>query len=106
MGVEPRRRALPSGFLEAGAEPADAGRQLYAVSVRCATERRCAEHSRPGRLGSWERVDETLRPLQPGSFDPKELDSAVAKRTENVRIYEKRSAMKLPDDIKSSTSLR
>ncbi len=40
--------------------------------------------------------------LQPGNYDPQALNSAIARWEEKVRIYERRSGGKLPDDIKSS----
>ena len=40
--------------------------------------------------------------LQPGAFDPTALNSAIARWEGKVRIYERRSNAKLPDDIKSS----
>ena len=40
--------------------------------------------------------------LQPGSFDPKDLNSVIAKWEEKVRLHVRRSSSRLPGDIKSS----
>ena len=40
--------------------------------------------------------------IQPGSYDVRELNSAMNKWEEKVRLYEKRSGTKLPEDMKSA----
>ena len=42
------------------------------------------------------------QPLQPGVFDPHDLNGAIAKWEEKIRMYERRAQIKLPDDNRSS----
>ncbi len=57
---------------------------------------------RLGPQGAGRRRNIMSQLLQPGSFDPNVLKSAFPRWEEKVRIYERRSSVKLPDDIKSS----
>ena len=94
-----------SAFLEASAEPADAGRRRQTVerNHRAVARQRGA----PGEF----RLDDSTRQEQ--AYDAREvtasaatlvrpLNSVTAKWEEKVRIHEKRPAMQLPDDMKRS----
>lgn len=99
-------------ILGEGSDPADTGRQLYAVPASLDL----AQHvTRKDGWEAWRIISRRFDPqgagrrcnvmsqlLQPGSYEPKDLNSAIAKWEEKVRLYERRSQTKLPDDIKSS----
>jgi len=105
-------------IFEAGTDVNDAGRQLYAVLAQlCDGEaldlvqnvvnsdgweayRVLSRRFDPQGAGRRRNIMSQL--LQPGSYDPTALNSAIARWEERVRIYERRSGSKLPDDIKSS----
>jgi hypothetical protein len=105
-------------ILEPGVDVKDAGRQTYAVLAQlCDGEaldliqnvigsdgweayRVLSRRFDPQGAGRRRNIMSQL--LQPGSFDPQALNSAIARWEEKVRIYERRSGSKLPDDIKSS----
>jgi hypothetical protein len=110
--------ASPIDALLDGADHRDMGRQLYAVLAQlCEGEaldlvqnvinsdgweawRVLSRRFDPQGAGRRRNIMTQL--LQPGSFEPKDLNSAIARWEEKVRIYERRSATRLPDDIKSS----
>jgi hypothetical protein len=101
-----------------GADAKDAGRQLYAVLAQlCEGEaldlvqnvesangweawRVLAKRFDPQGAGRRRNVMSQL--IQPGSYDVRELNSAMNKWEEKVRLYEKRSGTKLPEDMKSA----
>ena len=105
-------------ILEPGVDVKDAGRQTYAVLAQlCDGEaldliqnvigsdgweayRVLSRRFDPQGAGRRRNIMSQL--LQPGSYDPQALNSAIARWEEKIRIYERRSGSKLPDDIKSS----
>jgi hypothetical protein len=105
-------------ILEQGTDVKHAGRQTYAVLAQlCDGEALDLIQNVLGSDGweayrflSWRfdpegagrRRNIMSQLLQPGSFDPMDLNSAIARWEEKVRIYERRSGAKLPDDIRSS----
>ena len=94
-----------------GAEPADAGRQLYAVLANLLDGEAVDLAQNAADSDGWEAWRVSTRRFDPQgagrrrnimsqllhsvSFDPEDLNSAITKGEEEVRMYEKRSAMLL-----------
>ena len=101
-----------SGLLEAGAEPADAGRQLYAVLAQLCDGEAHDLVQNTTDSGGWEawRVLTRRSDPQGAAGDAASRHSSCSqdrstRKISTVRwqsVYGKRDAMLLPDDIKSS----
>ena len=104
--------------LPAGTDVRDVGRQLYAVLAQlCENEALDLVQTTQDSNGweAWRVISRRFDPvgagrrrgimsqlLQPGSYDIKDLTSAMAKWEDKVRVYERRAARELPDDVKCS----